>query len=311
MACDRGLRRRDFMAGLPAVSWPVLSGCKEEPSPRRVVYSGQPDQELAELRRFAILPLHNPVKLLTAYQPMVDLLNQALGVPRLMLEASRDYAAFERKIEHRGPEFILPNPWQTLIAMRHGYQVVAMAGDADDFHGLILVRRDSGIRQVSDLVGRSVSYPSPTALSACVMPQYHLHRLGLNVRRDVTHLYVGSHESSILSVLRGRTAASATWPPAWRAFQAEHPAEAAQLTVAWQTPPLLNNAVMVRSDVPAALARQLTALLLELHTHGTGRAALQSMRTARFHPSDDERYSVVRDYITRFEREVRPVEQPT
>lgn len=50
--------------------------------------------------------------------------------------------------------------------------MIAMAGDPKDFKGIFLVRIDSGIKVPADLKGKAVSYPSPTALAACIMPQY-------------------------------------------------------------------------------------------------------------------------------------------
>ena len=64
--------------------------------------------------RFAVHPLHNPGKLAAAYQPLIDHLNQRLPQVHFVLEASRDYQAFEEKLRARAPEFVLPNPWQTL-----------------------------------------------------------------------------------------------------------------------------------------------------------------------------------------------------
>jgi phosphonate transport system substrate-binding protein len=183
-----------------------------------------------------------------------------------------------------------------------------MAGDADDFKGLLIVRKDNPITSPLDLKGQAVAYPAPTALAACVMPQWFLHRSGLNVVRDLDNRYVGSQESSILNVLSGQVAAAATWPPPWRAFQKEHPAEAAQLKVMWQTPPLLNNAVMVRDDLPLAVRDRVRELLLSLHDTAPGRAVLEAMETSRMHAADDGRYALVRDFVSRFEREVRPVE---
>jgi hypothetical protein len=85
-------------------------------------------------------------------------------------QSSRDYGNFEEKFRARKPAFLLPNPWQTLEARKVGYSVFAMAGEPRDFKGIFLVRRDSGIRNPADLKGRAVSYPSRTALAACIMP---------------------------------------------------------------------------------------------------------------------------------------------
>ena len=105
------------------------------------------------------------------------------------------------------------------------------------------------------------------------------------------------------------TAAGATWPPPWRAFQKDHPKEASELKVMWETEPLINNSVMVRDDVPVRVADQVRMLLLGLDGTPEGKVILAGMETARFLPASDEDYDVVRRYVARFEKEVRPVEK--
>lgn len=289
----------------------LLGACGENANPEAGPrYSDVPAQGGTPTYRLAIHPLHNPEKLTDSYQPLIDYLNRQMEGVRFTLEASRDYHVYEVKFRAREPEFLLPNPWQTLEAMKVGYRVIAMAGDAEDFKGIFLVRKDSGIRSVADLKGKVVSYPSPTALAASIMPQYFLHTHGLDVNRDIQNRYVGSQESSIMHAYLKQTDAGATWPPPWRLFERDHPKEAAELQVIWQTPPLMNNSIMVRDDVPAAVADRVRQLLAGLAESPEGGKILAGMETARFHPADDATYEPVRKFIQRFEREVRPVEQP-
>ena len=286
----------------------LLAACQPAPAEKPLQYSAEPAKLEVPVYRFAVHPLHNPQLLAEAYWPLVEHLNRQLSGARIELEASRDYHAFEQKFRAREPALLLPNPWQTLQAMKVGYHVIAMAGDAADFKGIFIVRKDAGIKNPADLKGRAVSYPSPTALAACIMPQYFLHQHGINVNRDIQNLYVGSQESSIMNVYLGTAAAGATWPPPWRLFQRDHPKEAAQLQVAWETPALLNNSVMVRDDVPAGIAQIIRSTLLDLTATEKGQTILAGMATARFHAADDASYSAVRDYVAVFEKTVRPVE---
>lgn len=302
------MKRRTILLGLACAA--LLAACERAPAPATALqYTDAPAGHDAPVYRFAVHPLHNPQKLSEAYQPLVDHLNRRIPGVRIELEASRDYQVYEQKFRAREPAFLLPNPWQTLQAIKVGYRVIAMAGDAEDFKGLFVVRRDSGIRTPADLRGKVVSYPSHTALAAAVLPQYYLHTHGIDINRDIQNVYVGSQESSIMNAFLGKSAAGATWPPPWRLFQRDHPAEAAQLELAWETPSLLNNSVMVRDDVPAALREQVRSALIELAETPEGMAILGGMETARFHPADNAHYDAVRDYIARFEREVRPVER--
>ncbi|TXT40185.1 MAG: hypothetical protein FD135_1496 [Comamonadaceae bacterium] len=303
------MRKRQFTyAVLVLLSW-GLQGCDKEPENRGPRVGAKPLNEGVPVYRLAVHPLHNPAKLMQAYQPLVEYLNSRINGVRFDLEASRDYANFEEKFRQRKPEFLLPNPWQTLEAMKVGYRVVAMAGEAQDFKGIFVVRRDSKLVHPADLRGRSVSYPSPTALAACIMPQYFLHGYGIHIQTELDNRYVGSQESSIMNAYLGQTAAGATWPPPWRAFQKEHPKEAAELKVIWETESLINNSVMVRDDVAPELAQQVRTLLLGLAETAQGKAILAGMETARFLAASDADYDVVRQYVARFEREVRRVEE--
>ena len=286
----------------------LLTACDQPPAEKPLQYSSAPVGTVTPIYRLAVHPLHNPQKLSEAYQPLVDHLNHQLKGVQIELEASRDYPTYEKKFRAREPAFLLPNPWQTLQAMKVGYQVIAMAGDAEDFKGIFIIRKDSGIKLPADLKGKVVSYPSLTALAAAIMPQSFLHAKGIDINRDIQNAYVGSQESSIMNVYLGKSAAGATWPPPWRLFQKDHPAEAAQLQLIWETPPLINNSVMVRDDVPETIRTQVTKSLLELTQTSQGKTILAGMETNRFHAADDASYGVVTDYIQRFEKEVRPVE---
>ncbi len=289
----------------------ALTGCSgDDTKAKGPEYSSEPPPLHLKIYSFAVHPLYNPQKLSEAYQPLMDYLNANMekeGV-HFELEASKDYQAYESKFRARGPEFLLPNPWHTLQAEKVGYNVIAMAGDAQDFKGIFIVRKDSGTKVPSDLKGKVVSYPSYTALAACIMPQYYLYTHGINVNKDITNIYVGSQESSIMNAYVGKSAAAATWPPPWRVFQKDHPKEAAELKLIWETEYLLNNSVMARNDVPKAIKDKVQKLLINMKSDPAGKKILDGMETAAFHQADDSTYEAVKTYIDRFEKEVRPVE---
>ena len=188
-----------------------------------------------------IHPLHNPQRLIEMYGPILEYIEATIPGVHFRLEASRDYAEFDKKLYSGHFDFAMPNPYQTILSLKHGYRVFGKMADDGNFRGIILVRKDSHIRAVSDLKGKKVAYPAPTALAATMMTQYYLHTHGIDVNRDIENLYVGSQESSIMNVFRGHVAAGATWPLPWLAFNAEHPDQANQLEVKWQTGTLPNN----------------------------------------------------------------------
>ena len=216
---------------------------------------------------FGVHPLHNPKRLFEVYQPLVDHINNHLGNVKIKLEASRNYAAYNKKLFARHFDFSLPNPYQTVQSLNHGYKVFGKMGDDQKFRGLILVRKDSGIKNVKDLKGKNVSYPAPTALAATMMPQWYLHINGINVTKDIKNSYVGSQESSIMNVYLGKSSASSTWPLAWNMFIQERPEILEKVKVMWETKSLPNNGLVVKKELDQNLINQVSDILFNLQNY--------------------------------------------
>lgn len=282
--------------------------CNKKTKSPELQYSDSLTTRKTHVYTFTMLPLNSPATLVKIYQPLVDYLNQRLKGGQMTFETSIDYPNFEQKFKERKPEFILPNPWQTLEAMKSGYTVIAMAGEPSDFTGVFVIRKDSKIREPKDLIGKTVSYPSPTALAACIMPQYYLYQHGIDVNKDMQNYYVGTQEASVMNVYAKTTSAGAIYPPSWRVFKKENPLVAAQLKVIWETEPLINQSIMVRDDVPVSIREQVRKYLLELDKTAEGKKILDGIETARFLPGTDKDYDLVKIFIDHFEKKVRKIE---
>lgn len=286
----------------------LLPGCADDaPVAQRPEYSRA--DGVTQLRRlsFGVHPLHNPGRLMALYGPIVEALNASIPDVTIRLEASRDYADYERKLRERTLDLALPNPYQTVAVAAPAYRVFGKVSGDEDFHGLILRRRDSPIRQPLDLRGASFSCPSRTAVAACMLPLLHLREAGLDVARELDVREVGSQESSILNVARGLVDAGATWPPPWRAFQKDYPELAAQLEVAWVTDNLPNNSLMARADLEPELVERIAQFLFGLSASEEGRRLLVNAEIAGFEPATDARYAPVQVMLARYSELIGPI----
>lgn len=255
------------------------------------------------------LPQHNPQRLMQMYGPIVDYMNRNIPEAHFKFEASSSFEEFEKKIYSGHYAFAMANPYQTVLALKHGYRVFGKMGDDNDFRGLIVVRKDSGIGKVADLKGKAVSFPAKTALAASMLPQYYLQTHGIDVNRDIEIRHGGSMESSIMNVYLGHVAAAATWPPPWRLFSAEHPDMASQLVVKWQTQSLVNNGWIVRNDISVPMVENVSRLLFHLHESAEGRKILERLPVSRFEPATEATYRPVREFLKEFSRTVHQIEQ--
>lgn len=257
---------------------------------------------------FGVHPLHNPQRLQEVFAPLMDYLSANVPNAQFKLEASRNYAAYDKKLYTYKFHFSLPNPFQTINAVDKGYNVFAKMADDENFRGIILVRKDSGIEKVTDLIGKAVSYPAPTALAATMMPQFYLQTHGVDVMNDLDNRYVGSQESSIMNVYLKNTAAGSTWPPPWEALSKERPELERELKVIWQTSYLPNNSLIVLPEVPESVLLRVSQLLFDLHNTEKGKAILSVMHLSHFEKADNDTYQPVRNFIKQFAEKVRPID---
>ncbi len=256
---------------------------------------------------FGVHPLHNPQRLFKVFNPLLAYLSAHIKGVKFKLEASTNYASYDKKLAFKSFDFALPNPYQTVVAIDNGYSVFAKMADDENFKGIIIVRKDSNINKVTDLIGKSVSYPAPTALAATMLPQYFLQKNGVNVLKDINNLYVGSQESSIMNVFIGATAAASTWPPPWEALIKERPQLSEQLMVKWETPHLINNGLIARKDISPQLVKKVKMLLINLHKTIEGKEILAQMELSAFESADNNSYIVIRDFLADFRQDVRDI----
>lgn len=286
----------------------LLLACTEKKPALEPIYHSAPPGQI-HVMRFAIHPLHNPDRLSVVFGPLIAYINQKNPGLNIQLEASLNYAAFEEKIKKRELEFALPNPYQTLMAVTHGYKVFAKMGDDENFRGIIITRKDSGIKTIADLRGKIISYPALTALAATMMPQYFLFKNGLNVLKEVTNLYVGSQESSIMNVYLKNSQAACTWPPPWLAFKQNNPEMAKELEVKWETQPLPNNGLVVRDDIPLEVIEKVRNTILSLPNSAQGQKILSGIGLSKFEVATEHTYDPVKKFLEQFTQSLRAPEK--
>lgn len=252
--------------------------------------------------RFAVHPLHNPQRLFANFQPVIDIINVRAKGFSVRLIAARDYGSFEKRLSVGEFAFALTNPLQALYSLDHGYNLVAKMGNDEQFCGLIISRRDSGIIRPGDLRGRAMIFPSSTALAAAMMPRLFLHGKGLDI--NTTRIsFSGSQESAIMNVYLGNADAAGTWPMPWELFLQERPELARELQVLWRTEPLVNNAIVAHHTVPEDHVRQVVRILLALPLSEEGRAALKRLSLSEFEATNTSSYvPPVRRFLDSYRR---------
>jgi phosphonate transport system substrate-binding protein len=283
------------------IFWCFIACAKNSDQPDyRPSFQPQPLNTQKKEYLFGIHPLHNPQRMLEIYGPIMDLLSEGIPEIKFSLEASRDYSDYNQKFFSRKFHFALPNPYQTIKAFSCGYNVFAKMGDDKNFRGIILVRKDSGIKTLLDLKGKKVSFPAATALAASMLPRYHMQTHGLKIKKDIEVVYVGSQESAILSVYNKETAAGGTWPSPWKTLSHERPELLAEMTILAETESLLNNSLMARDDIDPKIIEKVKNIFIHLHENENGSGILHKIELSKFENASNRTYKPVQDFIKKY-----------
>jgi phosphonate transport system substrate-binding protein len=247
--------------------------------------------------QIAMVPEGSQKRVAEAYGPLVDYLNARLEGAKLVLIGPKNHEVLEGSLASGIYDLALTSPLQTVRSTEHGYRVISKKADDSKFYGIWMVRRDSGIKTVGDLKGKKVCYPSRTGVAATILPKHFLKSHGLDVVRDVESFYTNSQEATILQVHAGKVSAGTVREFFWQDFQQKHPNEAADLEVKWKTQPLIDQAVIVRNNLPQAVTDRIAALLNGLHETDEGRAILSQVNASKFEPANNATYDIARKFF--------------
>jgi len=105
---------------------------------------------------FTVLPQQPPVAMHTLWRPLLDRLEQELGV-RLKLKLYENMTEFEEDAVHGEGDFIFSTPVQMpLFRKRQGY--TPLVRGTRYLNGMVFVRKDSSITTVEELAGKEVAF---------------------------------------------------------------------------------------------------------------------------------------------------------
>ncbi|GAB2495282.1 phosphate/phosphite/phosphonate ABC transporter substrate-binding protein [Arenimonas alkanexedens] len=205
-----------------------------------------------------------------------------------------------------------------LLADRAGARPLLLTerSGAREYRSLIFVRRDSGITDLSQLLGKTIAFQSPSSTSAYLVPAMALRQRGLPLSLMVSPLE-GREPGSVGYVFANTDANLAAWvhknlvdaggfsDQDWDQLQRVSEAFRRDLVVIHTTEPVPRAMELVSANMPPAVEARLKQVLLGASTDPQARDALrQFFRTTGFYEADAATQAQL-DSLRRGAREIR------
>jgi phosphonate transport system substrate-binding protein len=228
------------------------------------------------------------------FGPIVRYLERTLGM-KVEFTPVNDYPAAVEALVNRQVDLVWFGGFTHVQAqIRSGGKVIPIAQREEDtqFRSVFITQTDSGIKQLSDLKGKQVSFGSASSTSGHLMPRSFLLQAGIEPERDFKRVaFSGAHDATIASVVSGRVDAAALDITVWRKFVDDKKVDTSKVNVFYTTPPYFNYNWSVHADMPAALRERITKALLDLSMDTPeGKEILTLNRATRYVPTKADNY---------------------
>ena len=257
-----------------------FSDKQEEPSQTVLFVSTIPEEAATEqIRKFT---------------PLSDYLSQQLGM-RVEFTPVNDYPAAVEALVNKRVDLVWLGGFTYVQANRRsGGKIVPLAQREEDtrFQSVFIAKTDSGIKSLTDLKGKQVSFGSASSTSGHLMPRSFLLQAGVEPERDFRRVaFSGAHDATIASVVSGRVDAAALDITVWRKFVEENRVDTKAVDVFYSTPPFFNYNWSVHADMPQALQTRIKNALLGLDPANPEHAEILRLnRATRYIPTKPENY---------------------
>jgi phosphonate transport system substrate-binding protein len=247
-----------------------------------------------QVLRVTTIPEEAATEQVRKFGPIAAYLEKKLGMKVEFTPVSDYPAAVEALVNKKvdlawlgGFTFVQAN-------IRAGGKIVPIAQREEDtrFQSVFIAKTDSGIKTLTDMKGKQISFGSQSSTSGHLMPRHFLLQAGLNPEKDFRRVaYSGAHDATIASVVSGKVDAAALDITVWRKFTGEGKVDTKAVDVFVTTAPFFNYNWSVHADMPADLRARLQKALLDIDpATPEGAEILKLNRATRYIPTTPDNY---------------------
>lgn len=194
--------------------------------------------------------------------PLAEYLSKAIDRP-VEIRVQKSYQAHIEFVGHDLADIAYMGP-ASFVQMRaqYGHKPLLAKLDLNGkpyYRGVIITRRDSPLKSLADLAGKSFAFGDPNSTMSHVVPKAMLIKAGISLDKLARHDYLSSHHDVALAVLGGYFDAGAIKEEVFAVYQARG------LKALAHTPPIPSHLFVARADLPAELITRLRAALLAIN----------------------------------------------
>jgi len=241
----------------------------------------------AETYSFGIVPQQPASKIVKVWSPVLTYLNNKTGY-KLVITTAKNIPAFERQLKKGNYDIAYMNPYHYVTYHKSlGYKAFAKAKDKK-IHGIVIIHRDSGYKNLSDLANNKLAFPSPLAFAASILPRGQLSKINV----EFTPVYVLSHDSVYLNVANKNFIAGGG---VMRTFKAVSKNVREQLRILYKTLGYTPHAFAAHPRVPENVIQDILKAMVKMENDPQGIILLKTLKLKGLESASNKSWDDVRE----------------
>jgi phosphonate transport system substrate-binding protein len=166
------------------------------------------------------------------------------------------------------------------------------------YHGLIFVRKNSGITNVNDMKGKRFAFVDKATTAGWLLPMYYFKVNGIEDYRTLLQeiYFTGTHEGAIYDVLDKKADIGAAKNTVFDRLADTDQRVSQELLILAKSPDVPANGLCVRKDLDDTVKANLKETLLNMDQDQEGREVLKSFGAVRFIATSEADYVPVFEY---------------
>jgi phosphonate transport system substrate-binding protein len=217
-----------------------------------------------------IVPQFEARKLYKIWQPIIDYLTIETGY-HFKIKGSPNIPDFENEFMRGEFDFVYMNPYHFVIASQQQNYIPLVRDVGKILQGVLVVKKDSPVTQISQLNNKIIAFPAPNSLGASLLIRQVLHD---DYNLEFYSRFVKTHDSVYLNVLLGEADAGGG---VQNTLSRQPPKYQAALRVLYKTQAVKPHPFAVHPRVPQQVANRIKAALLKLGDSQPGQLLLSKI----------------------------------
>lgn len=248
-------------------------------------------QQAPKELRVSAIPDENPQEMLRIYTPFADYLTKEVGIP-VKFTPVVDYAATVEGLAANKLDMVWYGGLTSVQAARQakGARRIIMRKEDAEFKSHFITRKETGIKELKNLKGKTFSFGSVSSTSGHLMPRYFLLKSGINPEKDFSKFsFSGAHDATAAWVEAARVDAGALNFLVWDKLVETKKVDTNKVGIFWTTPPYVDYVWTVRGGIDKGMVDKISKAFLKLdYNNPEHKKVLDLHRTKGYIPAKDE-----------------------